>query len=98
MCSRVDEPTGWRPWTGYPECYECHREYEPLTGDGDGLCSECYNAPTLQGVAPHVPGTDYCDGRDGSIEAENDDEDRIAAEDAAWREYLDWQRSLGARN
>ncbi len=48
---------------------------------------------------PHTPGTDYYDGRDGSIEAEDDDEDRIAAEDAAaeeWSEYLEWQRSLGA--
>jgi len=47
----------------------------------------------------HVPGTDYYDGRDGSIEAEDDDEDRIAEEDAAreeWSEYLEWQRDLGA--
>jgi hypothetical protein len=28
--------------TGFPECYECHHEYEPLTGDGDGLCHKCY--------------------------------------------------------
>jgi len=29
-------------WTGFPECYNCHQEYEPLTGDGDGLCHKCY--------------------------------------------------------
>jgi hypothetical protein len=35
--------TETRPfWTGNPECYECHKEYEPLTGDGDGLCGPCY--------------------------------------------------------
>jgi hypothetical protein len=44
------------------------------------------------------PGYLY-DGRDGSIEADEDDEDRIEAEDEAreeWSEYLEWQRSLGA--
>ena len=30
---------------------------------------------------PHIPGTDYYDGRDGSIEADDDDEDRIAEQD-----------------
>jgi hypothetical protein len=61
-------------------------------------CETC--APVLDGVAPHIPGTDYYDGRDGSIEAEDDDEDRIAAEDAAARDYIrdltEWQREMGA--
>jgi len=80
-------------WTGNPECYQCHREYEPLTGDGDGLCFDCYNAPSLQGAAPHIPTTDYYDGRDGSIEAEDDDEDRIADAAEAWQDYLEFQRT-----
>jgi len=49
-----------------------------------GDCADCQAAgwvPATLG-APHIPGTDYYDGRDGSIEADDDDEDRIAAEDA----------------
>lgn len=45
----------------------------------------------------HVPGTDYYDGRDGSIEAEDDDEDRIEEVwREEWAEFLEWQRDMGA--
>jgi hypothetical protein len=27
---------------GWPTCWICHKEYEPLTGDGDGACHACY--------------------------------------------------------
>jgi hypothetical protein len=40
-------------WTGDPECYECGNQYEPLSGDGDGLCWHCYNeGPDPERVAP----------------------------------------------
>lgn len=32
--------------TGNPECIECHREFEPLDLDPDGVCRECLNRKT----------------------------------------------------
>ena len=65
---------------GHPErsCWTCY----PLTADEVGL------------DRPHIPGTDYYDGRDGSIEADDNDEDRIADQDAhegdpAWNGAFD---------
>jgi hypothetical protein len=49
---------------------------------------------------PHIPGTDYYDGRDGSIEADDGltDDERIEAQDAReeWTDFLEWQKGLGA--
>jgi len=54
----------------------------------------CPPGCTLHGLdRPHIPTTDYYDGRDGSIEAEDDDEDRIADAAEAWQDYLEFQRT-----
>jgi hypothetical protein len=79
-----------------PECGACgatpddYEEWRP----NDGKCSHDY-CIEVAGYRKEY------DGRDGSIEAD-DDEARIQAEDdiirEEWAEYLDWQRSLGAVN
>ena len=56
FAARGGTPEAWpewvkeyfRNWSGFPECYNCHKEYEPLTGDGDGLCFACYNIPMIK--------------------------------------------------
>lgn len=72
---------GWpHDYGQYCECLACGGPAEPL----------------LDGVAAHIPGTDYYDGRDGSIEADEDDEETIADQEAHredWQDYLEWQRT-----
>ena len=59
-----------------------------------GTAFVCPPDCTLHGLdRPHTPTTDYYDGRDGSIEAEDDDEDRIAEAAEAWQDYLEFQRT-----
>jgi len=40
--------------TGFPTCYNCEQEYEPLTGDGDGLCGPCYEGCDYAGHDPET--------------------------------------------
>ena len=66
--------------------------YDGLPHDYGKPC----DCPECGGIdRPHVPGTDYYDG---SIEADDDDEDRIEGAAEEWADYLEWQRSLGAVN
>ena len=72
----------------------------------DAACPTCnpdhYRQDTLYNLTEDARITDKLrdeypgyrfDGRDGSIEAEDDDEDRIADAAEAWQDYLEFQRT-----
>jgi hypothetical protein len=78
-------------------------DFAPDTlGDDPHVCTTCFYAGIdHRGLTrPHIPTTDYYDGRDGSIEADDGltDDERIEAQDAReeWTDFLEWQKGLGA--
>lgn len=73
-----------------PRCVRCGGyEIGPQHHDPGGLTPARWH----RFLPPHTPGTDYYDGRDGEIEAEDDDEERIAGDREGWQDYLEWQRT-----